>query len=394
MKYLFGDSTEFRTQRDFLQLLNNFIDTSIKGITFENTVFDLIEKIKNKRIFKHSVLDEMDILLSTVESALADVVSKSKEQETIVKHSEKSKELVKNYIEESKTKFTDDISRDIDIFEQEIADAYSQNREMLESFFIQDPITVIDKRYTIKAIEEGYYILVQSYCDSDISYVFNITTSDTFWKSYIKISNFMKGVTIPARMKKPFLKKEEVPDMINIDDYILSDLILSRKELEIVFKKRIYTTSERFRLKMNFVNEFTIDIYHTEENSTEKNILEVPELKNALNISRLRELGEKILENVDSLYERRQKLKSIYIGDKDVLEDNIVFELMQKVAEILTPIVTEIKEHSPFREEELSIKEEDEHGKRREIYLKRTDIREKFGTIKEKGDRLLEIMAL
>lgn len=393
MKYLFGDSTEFNMQRDFLQLLNSFIDTSIKGITLENIVFDSREKIKNRRLFKDSVLTEMDMLLTTIDNAAADAVSRSKEQEIIVKHADKSKELVKNYIEESKTKFINDISQEIDKFEQEITDANKENVDVLESFFIQDPITITDKKYSIKTIEEGYYALVQTYCD-DISYVFGITTSDTHWRDHIKTSDFIKDITIPAKMKKPFLKKEEVPDMINIDVYILSDLTLSNKELEIVFKKRIYTASERFRLKMDFTEEFTVDIYYAEENGTEKNIQEVPELKSAVNISKLHELGEKILYEVDHLYQRRQRLRSIYLSDKDVLEDNIVFELMQKVAELLTPVIVNVKEHSPSREEELSIKEEDEHGKRREIYLKRSEIRERLSAIKDKGDKLLEIMAL
>jgi len=105
-------------------------------------------------------------------------------------------------------------------------------------------------------------------------------------------------------------------------------------------------------------------------------------------------LGEKICNDTDCLYEKRQKLRSIYLNNKDIIEDSIVYELMQKVAEILKPTITDIKEHSPSKEEELSIKEEDEHGKRREIYLKRSDIRDRLSAIKEKGDKLLEIMTL
>ncbi len=393
MRYLFGDSTEFNIQRDFLQLLNNFINMGIKGITLENIVFDSREKIENKRLFKDSVLAEMDMLLSTIDNAIADAISRSKEQDTIVKHAEKSKELVKNYIEDSKTKVATDISQEISVFEQEIIDVNKENLEILEYFFIQDPIIITDKRYSVKITEEGYYILVQTYC-GDISYVFSVTATDTLWKGHVKTSNFIKGIMIPAKMKKPFLKKEEVPDTINIDDYVLSDLVFSKNELEVVFNKRIYTTSERFRLKMNFTGEFTVDIHYAEENGTEKNIQEVPELKSVVNISKLHELGKKILDNLVHLYQKRQRLKSIYLSDKDVLEDNIVFELMQKVAEILAPIIVNIKEHSPSREEELSIKEEDEHGKRREIYLKRSEIRERLSAIKEKGDKLLEIMTL
>jgi len=76
-----------------------------------------------------------------------------------------------------------------------------------------------------------------------------------------------------------------------------------------------------------------------------------------------------------------------------VFEENIVFELMQEVAEIFAPTVAEIKKHSPS-ERELSLKAEDDTGKRSEIYLKKSQVREKLEAIKEKGDRLFEILEL
>lgn len=394
MKYLFGDSTEFKTERDFLELLDNFIGVSIRGISTENSIFDIKEQMKNRRLLRDSVLNEMDIFLSAIEIAIVDAVSKSKEQETIVKHAEKIKGSAKSYIEENKTAFSDDTAQKIESSEKDITNMAEENRELLESFFVRDPIPIVDKKYDIKATEGGYSVLIQTYCEGDISYVFNVTTSDIpIWKSHAKVLNFVRGIGIPAKMKKPFLKKEEVPDIITVDDYFLSDITVSKDELEIVLKKRIYTSSEKFRIKANLTGEFIADVYYAEEDGVEKNIRAVPELDSVVNNLRLREFGEKVIEHLDDLYQKRQKLRSIYVDDKDVLEDNFIFELMQKVAEILALTIVDVKERSPS-EEELSIKEEDEHGRRREIYLKKSEVREKLSEIKDKGDKLLEIMTL
>lgn len=113
MKYLYGDSTEFPLQRDFLGLLDNYIDTSVKAITLEYNVFDLKETIKDRRRLKNSVLDEMDNFLLTVETSISGAVARSKEQGTIVKYAEKSKDFLKKYIEDGKTKFSDDIFQEI-----------------------------------------------------------------------------------------------------------------------------------------------------------------------------------------------------------------------------------------------------------------------------------------
>ncbi len=394
MKYLFGDSTEFPLQIDFLGLLGNFVDTSVKAISLENKVFDLKEIIMDRRRLKNSVLDEMDSFLLTVENAIGGAVSRSKEQETIVKYAEKSKEFLKKFIEDGKTKFSDEIFQEIAQFEENIDRADEENRKTLESFFILDPVPLINKKYTIKAERKGYSAKVQVDCEGAISFVYDIASSEVpFWNGHVKASDLVRDVEIPARMKKPFLKKELVPDIVNMDDYFLSELALSGKELEVVFRKRLDTAAERFRLKMNFADEFSIDVHHAEENEAEKNIQAVPELNAELNIFRLREQGEKIVERTNDLYPEKQGLEAIYLRGKDVLAENLVLELIQKVAEIFAPTVSEIKKHSPS-EEELSLKAEDETGTRSEIYLKKSQVREKLKAIKEKGERLFEILGI
>ncbi len=394
MKYLYGDSTEFPMQVDFLGLLENFVDTSVKSIELENTVFSLKEDIKDRRILKNSVLDEMDVFLSTVERAISEAVARSKEKETILEYAEKSKEFLKNFIEEGKAKFSEEIFKEIAQFEEKVNQADEENRKVLESFFIKDPVPLVNKKFTLKASEEGYSSKVEVECEGDISYLFDIASSELpFWDGHVKAFDFVRGVEIPARMKKPFLKAELEPEIASIDDYFLADLVLTGRELEVVFRKRLDTSSERFRLKMDLTDEFLLDVYHAEENGVEKNIKAISELKAALKILRLREFGEKIIEETNNLYPKKQKLEALYLHGRDVLEENIVFELMQKVAEILAPTVEEVKKHSPS-EEELSLKAEDETGKRSEIYLKKSQIKEKLGAIKDKGNKLLETLSI
>ncbi len=394
MKYLYGDSTEFPQQRDFLALLDNFVDTSVKAITLENTVFDLKETIKDRRLLKNSVLDEMDKFLLTVENAIAGAVAGSKEQETIVRYAEKSKEFLKKFIEDGKAKYSDEIFQEIAEFEKKVKEADEENRKTLESFFMQDPLPIINKRYIIKATEDSYASLVHVDCEGNISCLFEIASSEIpFWDGHVKAYDFLRGVEVPARMKKPFLKKELVPDIVKLDDYLLNDLVLSGKELEVVFSKRLDASAERFRLKMDFREEFSAEVYHAEENGVETNIQAVSELKAALSIHRLHELGDKIAEKTNMLYQKRRRLKTLHLGGRDVFEENLIFGLMQKVAEIFAAAVAEIKKRSPS-EEELSLKAEDESGRRREIYLKKSQVKEKLGVIKEKGERLHDILGV
>lgn len=241
-------------------------------------------------------------------------------------------------------------------------------------------------------MKKGYASIVQNDCMENISYIFKIDSSESpFWKDVVKASDFQKGIKIPGRMKKPLLKKEMEPDIIEIDDYILSSLVLSGKELEAIFRKNRDSESERFRLKMDYTDELSVEAFYATHKGVEKNIKGVPELKRVFNPPQLRDFGQKIAQKTEELYQESKFLELLHFKGRDVFEENLIFDLMQEVAEIFAPTVAEIKQHSPSKNE-LSLKFEDKAGERSELYLEKSKIKEKLKTIEEKGDRILSIL--
>lgn len=394
MKYLFGDSTKSPLQRDFLGLLDNFVDTSIKIVTLENTIAAHKESISDRRRLKNSVLEEMDSFSSTVEDAISKAISTSKEREPIAQYAEKSKHFLKTFINDGKRELSDSITKETEQLEGKIKEKHEETRKILESFFLQDPIPIINKKFTVKVAEEGYSATVEVDCEGDITCVFTINASELpFWDGHVKGFDFLRGVEVPARMKKPLFKNELEPDSISLDYYYLTDLIFSEQKLETVFRKTLHIESDRFRLKMDFSDEFQVEVHHADENDVEKSIKAVPELKTKLNSHRMNEFGDKIIEQTNALYSKKQRLDGLYLAGKEVITKNLLFDLVEKIAEIYSPTVAEVKKHTPSTEE-LSLKEEDETGKRKEIYLKKSQVREKLSAIKGKGDVLLDILGL
>jgi len=392
MKYLFGDSTESPLQKDFLALLENYVDTSVKTITLENTVFDLKEDIRDRRKLKNAVLEQLDNCLLTAEQAIINAVATSKEQTAINQYAAKSKDFLIKYIENGKIKFSDEVFQEISDFDKKVNASDKENRATLESLFIHDPLPIINKNFIIKATKEGFAAKVKVDFEGDISAIYGVISSQVpFWNRHVRVSDFLKGIEIPARMRKPLLKKEEVPDVVSVDDYLITDVVQLGKELEVVIRKRSDPESERFRMKMVFKEEFAIEVYHAEEKEVEKYIQAVPALSILINIPKLREFGEKIIARTNTLYPKKRSMESLQMNQKDVLEENQIFELMQKIAEVYAPTIAMIKKHSPSGEE-LSLKVEDDSGKRSEIYLKKSKVKEKLSIIKEKGDKLIKIL--
>ena len=393
MKYLFGDSTESPLKRDFLELLDYFLDTGIETVKLENTVFGLKDDIRERRRLKNSVLEEMDNFQATIDEAISGAVSKSNEKEKLSHYADKSKHFLEKFVIEGKREFSDDIHRELTEIDEKIKETNEANRLTLEPFFMKGPIPVTNKKYTLKATKEGYFAKVVVEYEGDISCVFGINTSSLeFWKKPVKGVDFLRGVSIPIKMKKPLLKKELEPDYVNIDYFNLTDLVLSGNRLEVVFRKSLNINSERFRLKMN-LDGVEVDVYHAEENSVERNIKASPELKSALNTSKLCEMGEILDKMTTGLYTKRNRLEGVYLIGIDVIEETLIFDLMERLAEVFAPMVSEIEKHSPS-DGELSLKVEDKTGKRGEIYLKKTQIREKLGAIEDKGSQILEILGI
>lgn len=391
MKYLYGDSTESSLQRDFLGLLDNFIDTTVKAVTLENSVFKLNDDIRDRRKLKNSVLEEMDSFHSKVNEVISSAATDSKEQEIVRRYAEKSRHYLENFINEGKTDFSKEVLKEIEELEEKVNEINEESRETLESFLIKDPVTLVNKRFSIKATKTGYSAKVDVEYKSNIFCEYSIASSDlSFWKRHVRASSFLKGVRIPARMKKPIFKSENVPDNIILDNYYLTDLVVSGKKLEAVFRKTLDMESDRFRFKMDLTDDFSVDVFHADDKGVEKDIQMVPELKKDLDIFRMKELGNAIFSRMDDLYSKKSGLVAINIEGKDIFSGNLVFDLMERIAKIFAPTVNEIMEHTPSKEE-LSLKEEDETGKRKEIYLKKSQVKGNLSLIGEKGESLLGI---
>jgi len=151
----------------------------------------------------------MDSFQSTIDEAISGAVSKSKEKEKISHYADKSKHFLEKFVIEGKKDFSDDIHREIAQLDAKIKETKQENRKTLESFFMKDPVPITNKKYTLKATKEGYSAKVVVEYEGDISCVFGINTSSLeFWKKHVKGVNFLRGVSIPVRMKKPLLKKQ------------------------------------------------------------------------------------------------------------------------------------------------------------------------------------------
>lgn len=388
MRYLFGDSTESNIERNYLELLENFVGTSIETIGLDNEILVLKGHIDNRNKLKKCVFDNMANFTSLIDKTISNSSIERKDDDMFVQCSERSKELLTVSIDNCKAKFADEISQEILPYQGKISEIEDKNKKMLEPFLIQDPIPIISKKYTIKAIKDDYSAKVQINCTGNISYIFSVASSDiSFWDSHVRVSDFVRGLKISIGMKKSFLKKDLVPNFINFDDYLLSDAEFSEEGIEAIFRESLDTALGQIRLKVNLINDVPIEVYYTEEDGLERNIVDIPELRDSLNIPGLNMLEKGIVDQANDFYFKRRSLLEIYLDNIDVIKEGQIFELMLKIADIYTPILMEIKSHSPHNEE-LSLKIEDDGGKRTEIYVKKSHIREKLSVLNEKGDKL------
>lgn len=391
-KYLFGDSTESQLNKDFLALLDSYVDTCVKSISLENSVYEMKEDIKDRRKLKNTIIEQLDNFLLASEQAISIAVETSKEKTAIAQHAAKSREFLKKYIEEGKVRMSDEVFREISDFDKKVISSDKENRVILESFFINDPLTIINKNFIIKAARDGFTAKVKVDFEGDISVIYSIASTQVpFWNRHVRVSDFIRGIEIPARMKKPLLKKEEVPDIVALDDFLVTDVVQAGNELEIIMRKRMDMESERFRFKMVFKSDFAVEVYHAEEKEMEKYIQAIPAINVLINPLRLREFGEKVVARLNTLYPKKRSMESLQFNKKDVFEQNLVSELLNKIAMLYAPTIAQIKKHTPSSEE-LSLKVEDESGKRSEIYLKKSKVKEKLATIREKGDGILKIL--
>jgi hypothetical protein len=217
--------------------------------------------------------------------------------------------------------------------------AESRSEEMkakrsLESYLAATPLPVTDEEISLELSEGSYSARAQYTCPGDIEYEFLLNTPRSpYFRSEFKFSGVRKGLRLPVRLGKTWLRKDPVPDFEKLDDYALTNARASKSHLDATFvnKETNSTVGIIFSRSGN-------DSFMTIEYSDDKGKVDVTgevALSKHLDLLLMKGATGRLLDAIMDLRKDKLQLSKLECASEDILESLDCLGFMQRVVVVV-----------------------------------------------------------
>jgi hypothetical protein len=192
-------------------------------------------------------------------------------------------------------------------------------------------------------------------------------------------------VNLPVGLKRSLFKRTVSHELVSLDDYYLGGFDLADETVELKLRRKPdQKDSLVFELRHTDAG-FYAEVLHPDDPDAAS--LE-PVLDQAA-ATELERFSTLLRSACGAVVARRSRVLGVTLNGQDVFENGLVTQLLSTIVKIITPTVAEISRRSGSPAE-LTLKTEDDDGKRQEIYVKKAELFAKLAEVPPKAKPLFE----
>jgi hypothetical protein len=221
--------------------------------------------------------------------------------------------------------------------EESVSESKSEElkaKRSLESYLAATPLPVIDEELSLELSDSSYSARAHYKCADEIEYEFLLNTaSSPHFRGEFTFSGVRKGVKLPVRLGKTWLRKEPVPDFEKLDAYALSKARASKNHLEATFVN--HETNSVVDLVFSRSGS---DSFVTIEYSDDKGKVDVTgeaALSKHLDLTLMKGATARLLDAIMELRKDKLQLSKLESGGEDILATLDCLGFMQQVVLVL-----------------------------------------------------------
>jgi hypothetical protein len=207
-------------------------------------------------------------------------------------------------------------------------------KKSLESYLAASPLPVTDEEVSLELSDGSYSATAEYKCAGEIEYEFLLNTaSSSLFRSELMFSGVQKGVKLPVRLGKTWLRKEPVPDFERMDAFALTKARASKNHLTSTFVN--HETNSLVNLVFSRSGD---ESFVTIEYSDDKGKVDVTgeaALSKHLDLAAMKRATGQLVDAIADLKKEKLQLSKLESGDEDVLATLDCLGFMQRVVAIL-----------------------------------------------------------
>ena len=276
-------------------------------------------------------LEELEELAARISAAFEGLHLDAEDSESL---SRKINEFAALAIQQTEDRVKAKLKAALEDSSSESKSEESKAKKSLESYLAASPLPVIDEEISLELSDGSYSATAEYKCAGEIEYEFLLNTaSSPLFRGELTFSGVQKGVKLPVRLGKTWLRKEPVPDFEKLDVYALSKARASKNHLTATFVN--HETNSRVNLVFSRSGS---DSFVTIEYSDDKGKVDVTgeaALSKHLDLRSMKRAAGRLLDAIMDLRKEKLQLSKLESGGEDVLATLDCLGFMQRVVVVL-----------------------------------------------------------
>lgn len=372
-RYLYGDSENFPGGTDFLTELRQFVGAASRALALAHEADELEQSLGAKAQEHVTAVETLTAFFDGISEMISARAANWANPHLVAPYANKLLESVASLSTQARAGRT----HDLDAHQVEIAgrigECRSKVREAIEEYLIGSPIPVQSWGASLTLVGEPLGdVLIQHPSELTTSFAVDVAADPT-WGRPRKIGDVVQDLTLQVGFKKAFLRSALQPDVVELDEYVMSAVKLGPQAMEVRLRKKI--DAPRDHVTISLATDDTgvpiAQLVRFGESGEPGERFTSP----ADERQKIEALADKLRRECAPLLSRKKRLLFAQLGGRDVFEQGMVQVLLERFVERMAPIAAEVARHSP-NPNELSLKLEREDGRREELYLRKAELRQ------------------
>ncbi|HEY8040582.1 MAG TPA: hypothetical protein VIF15_12340 [Polyangiaceae bacterium] len=370
MRYLYGDSVPFPPQYDFLAALEVFCGQAARVVRLDAEARALKKAADEGAMQRGRAVDELEAFHREAIGALRDG-AKDSLQVLVREYVQQLGELAQRIVDEQRRQALQISDREQKTTMTECTHRRAEVRDALEKLLVAVRLPVSEAQITM-VLDEGRndFAAVFSH-EGDLMASFTLAGEDVDeWRVARHVRDFAPGLTLPVGVKRSLFKRTVAPETIPLDDYLVGGFDLRDDRAELRLRKRADLPDSLVFSVRRLEDRVTAEVHHPGDAEAESGLPAVLDGSSAGEIERLWQL---LRSAVAPVLARKRRLVKLMLNGEDVADHDLGTKVVALIVSAIAATVSEIARRSP-NAHELSLKVENDTGRREEIYLRKAQL--------------------
>jgi hypothetical protein len=376
MRYLFGDSTPFPLTFDFLATLDAFVACAGQVVRLESESNAQERRVSDDAELRTRTVEGVDRFHQTVLRAMRETSMKSLDTE-VIDYATDITDHATRYVEGMRQAAASKTEREVAQLNVALQRRREEARMALQQFFVAATLPVLESHFSMNlhgiALKDAYHeISVTETHPLGITCALDLDASAVAeWRHPRKVSDFVPGLELLVGGKRSWFNKNVQRDLLRLDEFVVAGFELDDESAQIRLRKKLEQKEDSLVFQLRRMDsELFAEARHPDDEELDQVLPAHVEPHERAHLERFWQM---LRRSVSSVSGYRQRLRVLHLDLVDVFDADRAGDLVERIVQMLAPTAQEVAKRSP-NAHELSLKEEGDDGRRREIYLRKDDL--------------------